>query len=111
MNNELNKNKQTAVSVGALIWSFLASSHHWIHMVILMLISGSMGSMSLMSGTMPAIVWFRRIMIFATVVTVAFSIYRLILHQCKDKKMISLTVGSAVLSIGFIIYTLIDFGW
>lgn len=80
-------------------------------MVILMLISGSMGSMSLMSGTMPAIVWFRRIMIFATVATVAFSIYRLIRHQCKDKNMIIITVGSAVLSIGFILYTLINFGW
>ena len=80
-------------------------------MVILMLLSGSMGSMSLMAGTMPAIVWLRRFMIVATGVTVAFSIYRLIRHQCKDMKVISVTVVSAILSVGFVIYTLVNFGW
>lgn len=111
MNSELNKNKQAATSVGSLILSFLASSHHWIHMAILMLMSGSMGSMSMMAGTMPAVVWFRRFMIIATIFTVAYSIYRLVKHNCKDKRIIGFTVVSALISIGFVLYTLITFGW
>jgi len=108
MNSELNKNRQTATSVSSLVLSFLASSHHWIHMVIIMLLGGSM---SIMAGTMPAIVWFRRVMVLATFLTVAFSVYRLFRHKCKDTKVIAVTVVSAVISIGVAIYTLVSFGW
>lgn len=111
MSSELNKGKQTVTSVGSLILSFLASSHHWIHMVIMMLITGSMGTMSNMSGTMSAIVWFRRFMIVATLLTAGFSMYRLYRHKCKDRKMIGLTFLSSVISVGFVVYTLVDFGW
>lgn len=108
MNSGLNKNRQTATSVSSLVLSFLASSHHWIHMVIIMLLGGSM---SIMAGTMPAIVWFRRGMVVATLLTVAFSVYRLYRHKCKDAKVIAMTVISAVISIGVVIYTLVSFGW
>lgn len=81
-------------------------------MVILMLMSGSMGSMSMMAGsTMPAVVWFRRFMIVATFLTAGYSIYRLIHHNCRDKRIIGFTIVSALVSIGFVLYTLIDFGW
>ena len=111
MNSAISKGKQTRTSIGSVIFSLLASSHHWLHMVILMLISGSMSSMTVMSGTMGVIVWFRRIMIVATVLSVAYSVYRPIRHKCKNGWIIGVTSIAVVISIGFLVYTLAKFGW
>lgn len=109
MNSEINKKQQAATSIGSLVLSFLASSHHWIHMVILLAMGGSM-SMA-MGGTMPAVVWFRRLMILFTVITVGYSIYRLLRHKNMDRRIVGFTVASSVISVGLVIFTLIQFGW
>lgn len=102
-----NNNAQVATSISSLLFSFLASSHHWLHMGILVLLGGSTSMMSAMT----AVSWIRRFMIIATFVTTLFSIYRLYKHQCKRVWIKSLTVISIIVSFIFIAYTLISFGW
>lgn len=80
-------------------------------MVILMVVSGSMSFMSLMSGTMGPVVWFRRIMIIATLLTAGYTLYQPIRHKCKSIAIISVTVASGVISIGFSAYSLVTLGW
>ncbi|QMV39942.1 hypothetical protein [Cohnella cholangitidis] len=99
--------QQAATSVFSLVFSFLASSHHWLHMGVLMLL----GSSSNMMETMSAMLGIRRFMIVATVVTIVFAVYRLIKHRCKNYWVISLTALSTIISASFIARTLIDFGW
>jgi hypothetical protein len=102
-----DKRSQVTTSLFSVILSFIASSHHWLHMGILLLLGGSTNMMSMMSG----VVWIRRFMIIATLFTVCFSIYKLKKHRCREISIISLTAFSVLLSLGFISYTLIDFGW
>lgn len=103
----INKKGQTATNVFSIVFSFLASSHHWLHMVILLLLGGSTNMMT----TMSTMIWIRRFMIVATLITAFISIYRLYKHRCKEVWLLSLTVISTVISLGFILYTLIYFGW
>lgn len=103
----INKKGQAATSLSSLILSFLASSHHWLHMGILLLL----GTSTSMMATMSAVFWIRRFMIIATSITIFISVYRLYKHRCKMPWVISLTALSTVISLGFIFYTLIYFGW
>ncbi|MGM0883226.1 MAG: hypothetical protein ACQEXQ_19580 [Bacillota bacterium] len=103
----VNKKGQAATSVVSMVLSFIASSHHWIHMGIILLLGGSTN----MTSTMSTIVWFRRFMIIATLITVFISIYRLYKHRCKETWLVSLTVLSTLISLGFIFYTLSYQGW
>ena len=103
----INKKGQAATNLSSFILSFLASSHHWIHMGILLILGGSTDMMA----TMSAVYWIRRAMIIATLVTVFISVYRLYKHRCKEPWVISLTSLSTVISMGIIFYTLNHFGW
>jgi hypothetical protein len=103
----INKKSQATTSVLSFVLSFLASSHHWLHMGILLLLGGSTNMMA----TTTTIVWVRRFMIVATMITAIVSVYRLFKHRCKLPWVISLTAVSTLLSLGFIIYTLSQFGW
>lgn len=98
---------QVSTSVFSILFAFIASSHHWLHMGIILLLGGSTNMMATMSG----IIWIRRFMILMTFVTALFSVYRLIKHRCKEIRMISLTVLSVLLSLYFVINTLVNFGW
>lgn len=101
------KKSQTATSLLSFIFSFLASSHHWLHMGILLLFGGSTNMMA----TMSAALWIRRIMIIATIITMIVSMYRLFKHKYKVRWVIIMTILSAAISLGFIMYTLVKFGW
>ncbi|MDQ0900741.1 MULTISPECIES: hypothetical protein [unclassified Paenibacillus] len=101
------KKSQTATSILSFIFSFLASSHHWLHMGILLLLGGSTNMMA----TMSAALWIRRIMIIATIITMLVSMYRLFKHKSKVPWVIIMTFLSATISLGFIMYTLVKFGW
>jgi hypothetical protein len=101
------KSGQAATSVFSILFSFLASSHHWMHMGILLLLGGSTNMMGMMSG----VIWIRRFMILITFATVLFSGYRLLKHRCKEFWVIALTVVSVLLSLSFVYYTLVEFGW
>lgn len=101
------KMSQVATSFITLMLSFLASSHHWIHMGILLLLGGSTNIMATMSN----IIWIRRMMIIMTIITIIFSIYRMIKHSNKESWLVSFTILSVFLSLYFIYATLIDFGW
>jgi hypothetical protein len=103
----LSRKSQTTTSLLSLIFSFLASSHHWLHMGILLLLGGSTNTMAALS----AVLWLRRFMIAMTILTVLISVYRLYRHRCKDTWIIALTSLSVVISVGFIIYTLYYYGW
>jgi hypothetical protein len=106
--NRMNfKFGKASTSVFSILFSFIASSHHWLHMGILLLLGGSTNMMAAMSG----VIWIRRFMILMTFVTALFSIYRLFKHRCKEIWMISLTVLSVLLSMYFVLSTLVDFGW
>lgn len=103
----INKKSQAAATAASFILSFLASSHHWLHMGILLLLGGSTSTLA----TMSAVFWLRRFMIIATLITVFISVYRLYKHRCKVPWIISLTALSTAISLGFIFYTLYHFGW
>src|ERR1700731_2167950 len=103
----LSRKSQTTTGLLSLILSFLASSHHWLHMGILLLLGGSTNMMTAMS----AVLWLRRLMIVMTMLTVLISVYRLYRHICKDTWIISLTSLSVVISVGFVTYSLYHFGW
>ena len=102
--------ERTAVrsSIGGLVLSVLASSHHWLHMLILMTMSGSMAAMQ---GTTSGVVWFRRLMILGTIAMIAISTYRLMRHTETGRSAVWFSVVSSVASLGFISYSLIEFGW
>lgn len=99
--------RQAAASLLSLVLSFLASSHHWIHMGILILLGGSTSMMSSMAG----IIWIRRVMLLMTLITVLYSVYRLFKHRCRNGWTISLTSLSVLLSAFFVYGTLTQFGW
>ncbi|HJV45920.1 MAG TPA: hypothetical protein VJ824_09375 [Bacillota bacterium] len=101
------KKSQTTASVFSIIMSFLASSHHWIHMSMIMLMGGS----SSMIGAMSGIIWVRRVMIIVTFLSMGFSIMHLLHHGCREKKMIVMTGISVLISLGFVGYTVMRFGW
>jgi hypothetical protein len=103
----LSRKSQTTTGILSLILSFLATSHHWLHMGILLLLGGSTNMMTAMS----AVLWLRRFMIAMTILTVLISVYRLYRHRCKDTWIIAMTILSVVISVGFVSYTLYHFGW
>ncbi|MDQ0110746.1 hypothetical protein [Paenibacillus harenae] len=96
-----------ATSISSILLSFLASSHHWLHTGILLIMGGSTNMMATMSG----IVWLRRTMILVTVITSFYSVYRLLRHKRMPIWMKWMTVISLIISFGLIVYTLINFGW
>lgn len=96
-----------AASVSSIIFSILASSHHWLHMGILLLLGGSTNIMATMTG----VVWIRRVMILATLITTIFAIYRLVKRRHMPFWMKGMTALSILISLGFIIYTGIQYGW
>lgn len=111
MNHEHAHNNHAAsavtTSLFSIVFSFLASSHHWLHTGILLI----MGSSTNMMATMSGIVWLRRAMIIVTVVTTLYSIFRLLKHKNMPFWMKIMTVLSIIISVGLMIYTLINFGW
>lgn len=98
---------QLVTSIGSIVLSFIASSHHWLHMAILFVLGSSTGMMASMSS----IIWVRRFMIIATLVTTVFSLYRLGKQKHMSPLMKWITIGSAVISLGFVVYTIFTFGW
>lgn len=64
-----------------------------------------------MMASMSTIEWVRRFMIIATLITTMFSLYRLVKHKHVSPVMKSITIISAVISLGFVIYTIYNFGW
>ena len=76
----INKKSQVATSVLSFVLSFLASSHHWLLMGILLILGGSTNMMS----TLSAFVWTRRFLIAATLITAFISVYCLFKHRCQE---------------------------
>ncbi|AEI42113.1 hypothetical protein [Paenibacillus mucilaginosus] len=98
------KRSGAAAGVLSFLFALLASSHHWIHMGVLMLMGGSANLMSTVTGV-------RRWMIAATLVTAGFSLYRLLKHPSRKRSTLWITLGSIVLSLGFAGATLLRMGW
>lgn len=96
-----------AVSLSAVVFSVIASSHHWLHMGILLLLGGSTNMMAAMSG----ILWLRRAMVAATLITSVYSIFRLNKHKHMPIWMKATNSLSILISFGFVKYTLVKFGW
>jgi hypothetical protein len=94
-------------SVSSIIFSIIASSHHWLHMGILLVLGGSTNVMAAMTG----VIWIRRVMILATLITTVFAVYRLVKRKHMPLWMKGLTSLSIAVSIGFIGYTLVQYGW
>lgn len=95
-----------AASVSSIIFSILASSHHWLHMGILLILGSSTNMMVSMSG----ILWLRRVMVIASVITAMYSLYRLKKNIHMPIWMKAMTIVSIIITFGFILYTLITFG-
>jgi hypothetical protein len=96
-----------AASVSSIIFSVIASSHHWLHMLILLVLGSSTNVMVGMSE----ILWLRRAMMITAVITSIYSIYRLKKHKHMPTWIKAMNALSVLISLGFIIYTLIKFGW
>ncbi|HZG58725.1 hypothetical protein [Paenibacillus sp.] len=96
-----------AASVSSVALSVVASSHHWLHLAVLLLLGGSTHSMAMMTG----VVWVKRAMILMSAATTAFAVYRMLRRKGMPLWMRGLTALSAVVSIGFIFFTLLRYGW
>ncbi len=96
-----------AASVSSVVFSIIASSHHWLHMGILLILGGSTNMMAAFTG----VLWLRRVMVTATLITSVYSIYRLRAHKQMPVWMKIMNAASVVISMGFIFYTLMKFGW
>lgn len=105
--HDKNNASAVAASLSSMVFSFIASSHHWLHAGILLI----MGSSTNMMATMSGVVWLRRIMILVTLITSLYSAYRLYRHKSMPIWMKVMTILSLIFSFGLIIYTLYDFGW
>ncbi|WP_134686974.1 hypothetical protein [Brevibacillus migulae] len=103
----MNAKSQVTTSITSVLLAFLASSHHWLHMGLLFLL----GSQTSVMATMSSMIWVRRLMIIATAITIGVSLYRMLRHKRCSKIMKVVTILSAILSAGFIVYTLAAFGW
>lgn len=101
------KKTQATTSILSLVLSILASSHHWIHMTVLMLMGSSAGMAAMMSH----LAWLRRLFIIASVVMVVVSVVHLSRHGSKGKWMIIMVSLSAVISLGLVGYTVYAYGW
>lgn len=104
-----SKEGTTAVvaSLISTIFSFIASSHHWLHAVIMLFI----GSSTNMVATMSSMLWLRRTMFLITIFSVIYSLYRLRQHKRMPYWIKGLTIMSIIISIGLIAYTIHIFGW
>jgi hypothetical protein len=101
-------NKTTTLApIASLLLSFLASSHHWLHMGILFVLGGSTGMMHMMSS----LIWVRRLMLIMSLAMMLVSLFRMYKHRCRNTWIIGLNVGAALFTLSFITYTLIEFGW
>lgn len=98
---------QLASSILSVFFSFIASSHHWLHMGILFLVGGSTSTLAMTTG----ILWVRRLMIVITLLTAGFSIRKLYKQKSMPYYMKGFTILSTMISVGFIFYTLITSGW
>ncbi|MDQ1912307.1 hypothetical protein RAC89_18110 [Paenibacillus sp. GD4] len=96
-----------AASISSILLSVIASSHHWLHMGILLLLGGSANALASMTG----ILWIRRAMMVATVITTVFAFYRLMQRKHMPLWMKWLSALSIGVSVGFLGYTLVQFGW
>jgi hypothetical protein len=96
-----------ATSLSSIIFSIIASSHHWLHMLILLVLGSSTNMMVGMSD----ILWLRRAMVIVTLITSIYSIYRLKKHKHMPTWMKVMNSLSVLISFGFIAYTLYKFGW
>ncbi|TLS52162.1 hypothetical protein FE782_12465 [Paenibacillus antri] len=104
----MSKSKHPVVSpIVSMLLSALASSHHWLHMTVLFILGNAANTMS----TMQNMLWLRRSMIVMTLIIVVFTAYRLIKHHCTNKIVITINVISILVSLGFVLYTLLAFGW
>ena len=88
-----------------MIMTFLATQH-WLHGLIFMLLGGSMASVS-----MDDMIGFQRVMIMMTLVTVLWSVYRLVKDGFKNKGMMVMTSLSSLVGIGYVIVILATSGW
>lgn len=96
-----------AASILSIIFSIIASSHHLLHMGILLILGGSTNLIAGMAGML----LLRRVMVIATLTISLFSIYRLTKHKHVPIWMKGMSLISVLISFGFIIYTVYNFGW
>lgn len=94
-------------SVLSIAFSIIASSHHWLHTVILFVVGSSTNTMVDMSG----LLWIRRAMVLITFIMSIYSVYRLIKHKHMPLSMRVINALSVLISLGFILYTILNFGW
>ena len=91
----------------SVVLSFVASSHHWLHMTVLLVLGGSANRMAAMQN----MIGLRRLMIVISLLLMIFTVYRLIRHRCTRKSVVAFNGLSILVSLGFIAYTLGAFGW
>ncbi|PYI52851.1 hypothetical protein [Paenibacillus flagellatus] len=104
--------RQSVASILSLLLAVVVSSHHWLHMALLYTLGGSMASMA-------QFLWLRRFMIVVVLAMTGFTLYRFFRrhrshagsHRRGAALPLALHLASAALSIGFVVYTLLTFGW
>lgn len=97
--------KEYITSVGSVLAAFLASSHHWLHMLIMALGIGS----GAMSGWMalPAV---RHAMVIMSLSMVAYMQVTYWRRKHRPLRMTVMVMGSSVMSLVMTLYTLMAAG-
>ncbi|WP_139491926.1 hypothetical protein [Brevibacillus dissolubilis] len=64
-----------------------------------------------MMASMAGMLWLRRLMIVATILALGFTVHYMYQHGFRNRWLGGLNILSAVISIGFVYYSLDSFGW
>lgn len=92
-----------------IIMTFLATQH-WFHGLILFVLLGGSAT-EMMSMSMDHMLGLQRMMIVLTLITVIWSVYKLVKDGFKSKGMIVMTSISSLISVGYVAVVLVKTGW
>lgn len=107
------KTGQTKMDIGQVVVMFLPiiipffASQHGLHGLILMI----MGESAINTDFLIEMDGYRKVVIILTLTSILWSIYNLLKEPSTPKKLIVMTIISSVISIVFVLATLLKTGW
>ena len=96
--------RERLISIGAMVFAFLASQHHTLHMLLL---AAGLGGAS--ASFMTAVPLFRRIMLVMALVMVAVMVYQM-RNAKRSKSARLMNVASVIVTLGLVAWSVMQFG-
>ncbi len=103
----MKKLRQIVANIISILLAIITASHHWMHLLILMILGTSTSMMAMMS----TFIWVRRLMILVTVITSLYSLYQLFTNKLHTNFLRVFTLISVVGTMLLVVYSFISFGF